>query len=209
MHQVVYQVQLCLCCLIARVKLQSLLELVLSRLVLAGLAEDESPDDPALGIERLLGDSLPDFLDGLDDVAQLELSEGPVHVRVVPRSVELFRLPADVQRLRVDHVDVEEESKIVVGERMSVIHQYALFEMLNGMLVIANFKVSQPQIVLQLWVFIVDSLCFFEGCNRKHILSLFVHGNTIVKECLPARSVVLLQVLFTPDGQCLPILRFE
>ena len=72
--------------------------------------------------------------------------------------------------------------------------------MLNGMLVIANFKVSQAQIVLQLWIFIVDSLCFFERCNRKDVLTLFVHGNTIVEECLPADRVILLQVLFASDG---------
>lgn len=84
MHQVVYQVQLCLRSLIVRVKLQSLLKLVLSRLVLSSLAQNESPNDPALGIEWLLGNSLPNFLDGLDDVAQLELRKSPVHVRVVP-----------------------------------------------------------------------------------------------------------------------------
>lgn len=84
---------------------------------------------------------------------------------VVPRSVELFRLSADVQCLCVDHVDVEQERKVVVGKRMSVIHQYALLEVLNGMLVIANFKVSQPQIVLQLRILVLDSLCFFKRCN--------------------------------------------
>ena len=38
-----------------------------------------------------------------------------MHVSVVAMSVILFGLTADVQRLLVDHMNVEEEGQIIVG----------------------------------------------------------------------------------------------
>ena len=84
-------------------------------LIFAGWAKDEAPNDPALCIERLLLHALPNLLDGFDDIAFLELSESPMHVSVVAMSVILFGLTADVQRLLVDHMNVEEEGQIIVG----------------------------------------------------------------------------------------------
>ena len=77
--------------------------------VLAGRAEDEPPQDPALTVLRLFLHTFSDFLDRFNNVTLFELSEGPVHVSVVALSVELLGLAADIQRLRIDHMDVEQE----------------------------------------------------------------------------------------------------
>lgn len=50
MHQVVDQVKLLLGCLIPWVQLLRLLKLVLGALVLTSTAEDQAPNDPALGV---------------------------------------------------------------------------------------------------------------------------------------------------------------
>jgi len=55
-------------------------------------------------------------------------------------------------------MDVEEEGQVVVGERMLVVKQDTHFQMFNGMLVVADLKVSHCKIVLQLCVFSIDPL---------------------------------------------------
>ena len=106
-HEVVDEVELHLGCLIFAIQFQSLLKLVLSALVLAGRAQDEPPNDPALAVGRLFLDALPNLLDRLDHVSLLELGEGPVHVGVVAGAVEFLGLAADIQRFLINHVDVE------------------------------------------------------------------------------------------------------
>ena len=81
-----------------------------SAAIFAGRAKDETPHDPALATPRLLLHTLSDFLDCFDDIALFELSEGPVHVSIVTLTVKFFGLPTDIQRFRVDHVDIEQES---------------------------------------------------------------------------------------------------
>ena len=44
-----------------------------------------------------------------------------MHVSVVAMSVILFSLTADVQRLLVDHMNVEKEGQIVIGIRMLLV----------------------------------------------------------------------------------------
>ena len=107
MHQIVDQVELLLGSLISGVKLQSLLKLVLGALVLACAAKNKTPNDPALRVVGHLLDAFPDLLDCLDNVALLELSKGPVHVRVMRGAIVLLGLTTNVERLLVDHVDVE------------------------------------------------------------------------------------------------------
>ena len=116
---------------------------MLGALVLAGRAQDEAPDDPALSIRWLFGHTLSDLLDGFDDVALFEFSEGPMHMRVMASSVELFGLTANIQRLLVDHVDVEQESQVVVGVGVLVVEKDALLEVLDGVLVVADLEVCQ------------------------------------------------------------------
>ena len=110
MHQVIDKVKLKLGGFILGIQLNCFLKLVSGTLVLASAAQNETPNDPTLRIQRLLLNALADFLDGLDDIAFFEFCEGPVHVGVMSHTVELLGLPADVKSLLVDHVDVEEES---------------------------------------------------------------------------------------------------
>ena len=142
MHQVLDEVELHLGSLVLRIELQGLLELMLGALVFAGRTKDETPDDPAFGVERLFLDTFTDFFDGFDDIAFLELGESPVHVRVVTRPVELFGLTADIQGFLVDHVDVEEEGQVVVRIRVLVVQQDATFEVLHSVLVVTNLEVG-------------------------------------------------------------------
>ena len=88
-------------------------------------------------------DTLPNFLDRLNDISLFKLSESPVHVGVVRRAVVLLGLPANVQRLLINHVDVEKERQVVVGIRVLVVHQDALFEVLNGVLVVSDLEVGE------------------------------------------------------------------
>ena len=83
--------------------------------------QDQTPDNPALCILWLLLHTLPDFLDRLDDISFFKLCEGPMHMCVVALSVKFFCLLTDVQSLLVYHVNVIEESQIVVSERVLVI----------------------------------------------------------------------------------------
>ena len=116
---------------------------MLSRFVFACLSQDKSPNDPALGVQRLLRHSLSDFLDSLDNVAEFQLSKGPMHVRIVACAIELLGLATDIQRLCINHMNVEQESQIVVCIRVSIVHQNALLEMFDSMLVITDFKIGK------------------------------------------------------------------
>ena len=44
-----------------------------------------------------------------------------MHVRIVAVPVILFGLTADVQRLLVDHMNVEEEGEVVIGIRVLLV----------------------------------------------------------------------------------------
>ena len=58
---------------------------------------------------------------------------------------------------------------------------------------------------MQLSIVILDPFGFLERGYSQHILILLIHGDTIVKEGLPAASMVLLQMAFTLDCQAIPI----
>ena len=128
---------------------------------------------------------------------------------VVPVAVELFGLSAVVERLVVDHVDVEEEGKVVVCVWVLVVHQDALLQVLHCVLVVADLEVRQPQVILQLSVVVVDALGLLEGRDCEHVLALLEHSDPVVKERLPAARVALLQVFFRLNGQTLPVLGIE
>ena len=139
---------------------------MLGALVLARGAQDEPPNDPALGIGRLLLHALPNLLDRLDHVALLELGESPVHVGVVAGAVELLGLSADIERLLVNHVDIEQEGQVVISVWMLIIQQNAPLQMLNRVLVITDFEVGEAEVVMQLGVVVLDPLRLFEGSDR-------------------------------------------
>ena len=116
---------------------------MLSRFIFACLAQDKSPDDPALRVQRLLRHSFSDFLDSLDNVSKFQLSKRPMHVCIVACAIEFLGLATNIQCLSVNHMNVEQESQIVVCIRVPVVHQNALLEMFDSMLVITDFKVSK------------------------------------------------------------------
>ena len=89
--------------------------------ILSSWPENEAPDHPIVGIFRLFLNSLSDFLDCFYNIAFLKLSKGPMHMGVVTISVKLFSLTADVERLFINHMHVEEESQIVIGKWMHVV----------------------------------------------------------------------------------------
>ena len=53
------------------------------------------------------------------------------------------------------------------------------------MLIVADFKVGKTKVVVKLSIFIVNTFRLLKGCNSKHILALFVHGDTIIEESHP------------------------
>lgn len=112
---------------------ECLLELVFGAFIFASRSENESPDNPVVCVLRLLLYTFPDLLDGFHDISFFKLSESPVHVSVVSVPIELLRLAADIERLFVNHMHVEEESQIVVGVGMRVVDQYASLEMLYSL----------------------------------------------------------------------------
>ena len=114
-------------------------------------------------------------------------------------SVILFGLTADVQRLLVDHMNVEEEGQIVIGVGVLLVKQDALLKMLDGVLVITDLKVGKAKVVVKLGIVLVNSLRLFERCDGKNVLSLFVHGDAIVKEGFPGAGMVLLKVFLAYD----------
>jgi len=208
-HQIVYKVKLLLRSLIIRTQLKRFLELVLGTFVLAGRSQKVAPDDPALRVVGLLLHTLSYLFNRLHHIPLFELGEGPVHVSVVPVAVELFGLSAVVECLVVDHVDVEEEGKVVVCVWVLVVYQDALLQVLHCVLVVADLEVGQPQVIMQLSVVVVDALGLLEGRDREHVLALLVHRDPVVKERLPAARVALLEVFFCLYGQTLPVLGIE
>lgn len=111
-----------------------------------------TPYDPVVSIFRLFLDSLPDFLDCFYHVAFFELGEGPMHVGVVTVSIEFLGLAADIERLFVDHMHIEEEGQIVVGERVGVVDQNAPFKVFHCLRVVSNLEVRETQVVMQLGI---------------------------------------------------------
>ncbi len=66
-----------------------------------------------------------------------------MHVRIVACAIEFLCLTTNIQSLSVDHMNVEQESQIVVCIRVSVVHQNALLEMFDSMLVVTDFKIGE------------------------------------------------------------------
>ena len=110
-------------------------------------------------------------------------------------SVILFGLTADVKCLLVDHMNIEEESQIVVGVGVLLVKQDAFLKVLDGVLVITNLEVGKTKVVVKLGIVFVNSLRLFESCDGKNELTLFIHGDAIVKESFPGACMVFLQML--------------
>ena len=77
--------------------------------VFASATEDEAPNNPVMRVFWLLLHTFADLLYCFDHIAFFELSESPVHVRVVLFGVELLSLSTDVEGFFVYHVHVEQE----------------------------------------------------------------------------------------------------
>ena len=107
--------------LIVGLKFDCLLKLMLGTLVLAGVTKNESPNYPAFSLERLLLHTFSNLLDCFHYISFFKFSKSPVHVRIVALSIEFFCLATDVQRLLINHVNVEKECQIVVRIRMLVV----------------------------------------------------------------------------------------
>ena len=68
---------------------------------------------------------------------------------------------------------------------MLVVKKDALFEMFDSVLIVSNLEIRQSLVVLELSIVFIDSLSFLEGGDRQDVLSLLVHGDTIIEEGLP------------------------
>jgi len=68
---------------------------------------------------------------------------------------------------------------------MLVVKKDALFEMFDSVLIVSNLEIRQSLVVLELSIVFIDSLGFLKGGDRQDILTLLVHGDTIIEECLP------------------------
>ena len=68
---------------------------------------------------------------------------------------------------------------------MLVVKKDALFEMFDSVLIVSDLEISQSLVVLELSIVFVDSLGFLESGDREDVLSLLVHGDTIIEEGLP------------------------
>lgn len=132
-----------------------------------------------------------------------------MHVRVVTRTIKLLGLPANVERLLVNHVNVEQERQVVICVRVLVVEQDTSLQVLHRVLVISNFEVGQAQIVVQLWVVVLDPLGLLKRRDRQDELLLLVHGDAVVEEGLPGGSQVFLQVSLALDRQGVPVVRIQ
>ena len=171
--------------LIVWLKFDSLLKLMLGTLILASVSKNESPDDPAFSLKRLFLYAFTNLLDCFHYVSFFKFCKSPVHVRIVTLSIEFFCLATDVQCLLINHVDIEEECQVVVRVRMLVIKENAFLQVFNCVLIVTDLKVGKTKVVVKLGIFIVNTLRLLEGSNSKHILTLFVHGDTIIEESHP------------------------
>ena len=61
-------------------------------------------------------------------------------------------------------------------------------------------------VILELSVILVNSLGFLEGSDGEDVLTLLVHGNTVVEEGLPGAGVILLKMFLADNGQTVPVL---
>ena len=111
--------------LIARLKFDRLLKLVLGALIFAGVSKNKSPHNPAFSLKGLLLHTFTNLLDCFHYVALFEFCKSPVHVRIVTLSIEFFCLPTDVQCLLINHVDIEKECQVVIGVRVLVVKKNA------------------------------------------------------------------------------------
>ena len=187
-------------------KFDCLLKLMLGTLILAGVTKNESPNYPAFSLERLLLHTFPNLLYCFHYISFFKFSKSPVHVRIVTLSIEFFCLSTDIQRLLINHVDIEKECQVVVSVRMLVVKKNAFLQVLYCMLIVANLEVGKTKVVVKLRIFIIDSFRLLKGSNCKHILTLFVHGDTIIEESHPRTRIVLLQVLLANYCKTVPIL---
>jgi len=120
MQQIQHETELGLGGLVLCIQFESLLELMLGTFVPASVAKYESPYYPIVFIVWLFLYTFSNLLDSFNNITLFELGKGPMHVRIVIR-IMLLSLSAGVKGLIVDHVDVEEECKVVVGVWMLVI----------------------------------------------------------------------------------------
>ena len=106
-------------------------------------------------------------------------------------------------------MDVVQEGEVVIGERVLVVQEDALFEVLDGMLIVAHFEVCETEVVVQLGVVFEDTLSILERSNCGHILPHLVHCDTVVEKGLPGGRVLLFEMLLAHDRKTVPVLRVE
>ena len=92
---------------------------------------------------------------------------------------------------------------------MFIIQQDAPLQVLDRVLVVANFEIGEAEVVVQLGIVVLNPLRLLEGSDRQHVLVLLVHGDAIIEEGLPRASMILLKVTLAFDSQTVPVLLGE
>ena len=77
---------------------------------------------------------------------------------------------------------------------MLIVQQDAPLQVLDRVLIIADFEVGEAEVIVQLGVVVLDPLRLLEGSDREHVLVLLVHGNAVIEESLPRARMILLKV---------------
>ncbi len=93
---------------------ESPFEFVLCKLKFAGCPQDEAPNYPIVGVVLVLGDTLANLPNCFDQISLFEFCKGPMPMRVVCMSVELLRLPADLDGICIQLVHIIQESEVIV-----------------------------------------------------------------------------------------------
>lgn len=151
--------------------------------------EDETPDDPVVGVSRPIRGLLYPFLyflHSFSHLTALEQSEGPMTIARgvgILRQAMKFRLTADVNGLRIKLVEVEQESEIRIREgEPSRIESNAPSPVLYCRVVKLELEIAEPYIIVKLGVIFLHTLCLLEGFDRIFIVTLLVKGDSIVEK---------------------------
>lgn len=171
-------------CEVALIKAVSFLELLQSTFVISYSSHDKSPNDPIVGILRIILYSLFDLLDCCWNVSLLEQRKSPHSVVSEEVLIVLLTLFAYFLSFASKAMNVKHVGQSHIGVSMARVYVDAFLE---GFLCLHDglpFEVNQAQVVLELSIVWIQLFCFKIDLDCSFVLLLLEQGYSHVEETL-------------------------
>jgi len=180
---------------------------MLSGIIAANCSEDESPDDPIIGVLWIEKDSFFDLLYRFGHFSFLKEGPCPMPVACVisPFWLESFCCFTNSDCFLIVLMHIVNESQVVIGIVMCLINLCAYFKMFNCHWIMFLLKVSEAKIVLQLGIIRINLTALLKSSHSLVIVSHLIQSNSQVKESFGRLTLKKIKLINWSNFKLFPI----